>query len=75
MAQAARPLARRFDTVHDADLAALWTTLEAEGCSTAFLSLDFVRSLEDGVLPERHGSPVYIAIVEARTGAPLMIVE
>ena len=74
MAQAARPLARRFDTVHDADLAALWTTLEEEGCSTAFLSLDFVRSLEDGVLPERHGSPVYIAIVEARTGAPLMIV-
>lgn len=74
MADVARPLARRFDSIHDPRLVERWTRLEESGGSTAFLGLDFVRSMQDGLAPERHGTPLYIAIDDAQTGAPLMIV-
>ena len=74
MAHAAPPVARRFDSIHDPGLVERWTRLEESGCATAFLSLDFARSMEDGLAPERHGTPFYIAIDDAQSGAPLMIV-
>ncbi len=53
-----------FASIHDAELVRLWSELEARGCSTVFQSLSFLRSLEDHVVRERRGSPLYIAIVD-----------
>ena len=74
MAHAGRPVARRFHTIHDPGLVERWTRLEESGRTTGFLSLDFARSMEDGLTPEWPGAPLYIAIDDGQTGAPLMIV-
>jgi CelD/BcsL family acetyltransferase involved in cellulose biosynthesis len=63
-----------FETLHDARLEGLWRDLEANGCSTVFQSLAFLRSLEDTVVRERDGKPVYVAILDPQEDRALMIV-
>ncbi len=74
MAATAQFSALSFDSVHDETLSALWSDLEAHGCATVFQSLTFMRSLEDAVVRERSGQPLYIAIIDTAWNRPKMIV-
>ncbi|WP_425086716.1 GNAT family N-acetyltransferase [Stappia sp.] len=63
-----------FATLHAPRLEALWRDLEGHGCSTVFQSLAFLQSLEDTVVRERDGKPVYVAILDSQEDRALMIV-
>lgn len=74
MSDTAQFFALTFDSVHDETLSLLWSELEERGGCTAFQSLAFMRSLEDNVVPERNGQPLYIAIMDKHRDRAAMIV-
>lgn len=74
MATTAQFFALSFDSAHDETLSPLWSELEERGCCTVFQSLSFMRSLEDTVVPERSGQPLYVVIMDTFRDKAAMIV-